>query len=74
MLLRGIIQGHPFADANKRTGFLLAVYFLDRMGYELRPRLDTSAVVEFCRLVSAGDIRDLPNIIAALHNWTMPRE
>ncbi|CAN5831438.1 hypothetical protein BH23CHL2_BH23CHL2_10860 [soil metagenome] len=24
MLLRGITQGHPFNDGNKRTGFLLA--------------------------------------------------
>ncbi len=42
MLLRGITQGHPFTDANKRTGFLLAVYYLDRIGYGLRPNLDTS--------------------------------
>src|SRR5215217_1867681 len=30
MLLRGITQGHPFTDANKRTGFLVALYSLDR--------------------------------------------
>jgi prophage maintenance system killer protein len=29
MLLRGITQGHPFNDGNKRTGFLVAVYFLE---------------------------------------------
>src|SRR5690554_4673715 len=28
MLLRGITQGHPFTDGNKRTGFLTALYFL----------------------------------------------
>ncbi len=32
MLLRGITQGHPFTDAIKRTGFLVAVYYLDRVG------------------------------------------
>ena len=26
MLLRGITQGHPFNDGNKRTGFLLAAW------------------------------------------------
>lgn len=26
MLLRGITQGHPFTDGNKRTGFLVAIY------------------------------------------------
>src|SRR5687768_9765786 len=31
MLLRGITQGHPFNDGNKRTGFLLAAYYLRRM-------------------------------------------
>ena len=32
MLLRGITQGHPFNDGNKRTGFLLASYYLVRVG------------------------------------------
>jgi death-on-curing protein len=35
MLVRGITQGHPFQDANKRTGFLVASYYLAQMGYEL---------------------------------------
>jgi prophage maintenance system killer protein len=26
MLQRGITQGHPFTDGNKRTGFLVAIY------------------------------------------------
>ena len=32
MLLRGITQGHPFNDGNKRTGFLVAAYYLRRVG------------------------------------------
>src|SRR5579864_5458438 len=28
MLLRGITAGHPFNDGNKRTGFLVAAYYL----------------------------------------------
>jgi prophage maintenance system killer protein len=73
MLMRGITQGHPFTDAHKRTGFLLAVYFLDRMGYVLGSELSLSEVVSFSRRVSAGEIRDLAVIATALRNWTQPR-
>jgi prophage maintenance system killer protein len=73
MLLRGIVQGHPFTDANKRTGFLVAVYYLDRVGFVLRPGLSASEVVSFCRRVSAGEIRDLRTIAATLQRWTEPR-
>ena len=59
MILRGIIQGHPFMDGNKRTGFLSAVYYLDRVGYKLRPDRSQSEIVSFCRGVSTGEIRDL---------------
>ena len=30
MLWRGITGGHPFEDGNKRTGFMLASYYLER--------------------------------------------
>lgn len=73
MLFRGVTQGHPFTDANKRTGFLLASYYLARMGYELRSDLPGREIVSFCRKVSAGEIRDIVTIAAALQNWTEPR-
>jgi prophage maintenance system killer protein len=73
MLLRGIVQGHPFTDANKRTGFLVAVYFLDRVGFVLRQPLTTAEVVSFCRRVSAGEVRDLRLIAGTLQAWTQPR-
>ena len=73
MLLRGITQGHPFTDANKRTGFLVATYYLDRMGFVLRPGLPTAEVVSFSRCVSSGEIRDLRTIAATLQAWTEPR-
>lgn len=73
MLLRGITQGHPFVDANKRTGFLVAAYYLDRMGYALRPELPRPEVVSFCRGVSAGEVRDLATIAATLAAWTEPQ-
>src|SRR5437868_2551231 len=31
MLWRGITGGHPFEDGNKRTGFMLGWYYLERM-------------------------------------------
>lgn len=72
MLLRGIIQGHPFTDANKRTGFLVAVYYLDRVGFVLRLDLPPAEVVSFCRRVSAGEVRDLAIMAATLQRWTAP--
>jgi death on curing protein len=72
MLLRGITQGHPFADGNKRTGFLVAAYYLDRVGYGLRPHLSPAEAVSFCRRVSAGEVRDLRTIAASLQAWTEP--
>lgn len=59
MLLRGITQGHPFTDGNKRTGFLLAAYFLDSVGQRPPETLDREAVVRFCLAVSDGTIRDI---------------
>jgi death-on-curing protein len=73
MLMRGIIQGHPFTDANKRTGFLTAVYYLDRVGFVLRPELPIAEVVSFARRVSSGEVRDLGIIAQTLQRWTEPR-
>jgi death-on-curing protein len=74
MLLREITQGHPFTDGNKRTGFLVAAYYLDRMGFMLRRNLSTDEVVFFCRRVSAGEIRDLATMAATLQGWAEPRQ
>lgn len=72
MLLRGIIQGHPYTDANKRTGFLVTAFDLDRASNVLQSRLSTAEVVSFCRRVSAGEVRDLRTIAVALQAWTEP--
>ena len=73
MLMRGITQGHPFTDANKRTGFLVAIFYLDRMGFVLRSDVPPAEVVSFSRRVSSGEIRDLRTIASALQAWTEPR-
>lgn len=66
MLLRGITQGHPFNDGNKRTGFLTASYFLELVGYPLPAVLDVDAAVALCMRVSAGDMRAIDAIARAL--------
>ena len=66
MLLRGITQGHPFNDGNKRTGFLLAAYYLDLVGYPLPEKLAVDDVVDLCVRVSAGDLRDVAVIAEEL--------
>ncbi len=69
MLLRGITQGHPFSDGNKRTGFLLAAYYLSQVGHPWPPRLPEDEVIEFCLRVSAGEIRDVNEIAAGLRTF-----
>jgi death-on-curing protein len=50
----GLLQNHPFADGNKRTGLLAARAFLFKNGYRLEPEeVETVAVI---RRVAAGEI------------------
>ena len=71
MLLRGITQGHPFSDGNKRTGFLIAAHYLDLIGHPYPPELDGDAVVTLCLRVSAGDLRDVAEIARQIERlWT----
>jgi prophage maintenance system killer protein len=66
MLLRGITQGHPFNDGNKRTGFLVASYYLRLVGYPWPRQLSEPEVIAFCLRVSAGEMRDVDEISAML--------
>ncbi|MDQ3043916.1 MAG: Fic family protein, partial [Chloroflexota bacterium] len=59
MLLRGITTGHSFQDGNKRTGFLLAIFYLESVGHPTTPELPIVAVVTLSRRVSAGKVRDI---------------
>jgi death on curing protein len=71
MLLRGITQGHPFNDGNKRTGFLLAAYYLRRVGLPTPAALEEDAVADLCMRVSAGEVRDIATIAAELRRlWS----
>lgn len=66
MLLRGITAGHPFQDGNKRTGFLLATYYLEATGHAVPPELPVGDAVALSRRVSAGELRDVAQIAAEL--------
>lgn len=72
MLLRGITQGHPFNDANKRTGFLTAAYYLEQMGFPLPTGAAPDAAIALCLRVSKGDLRDVAAIqreLQTLWGW-----
>jgi len=62
MLLRGVAGGHPFQDGNKRTSFILVMWYLDAMGTRLPPAFDVAGAVTLCVRVAAGDLRDLAAI------------
>lgn len=72
-IFRGIVQGHPFTDANKRTGFLTTDYFLTRMGYIIRKDLSIDQVYDFCLAVSSGAIRNIAEITQTIRGfWQSP--
>lgn len=50
----GIVNNHPFADGNKRTGLLAARAFLFRNGYRLDS--EEGETVAVLRGVAAGDL------------------
>ncbi len=39
----GIVKNHPFMDANKRTGFVAGILFLERNGYIFSAPQDVAA-------------------------------
>ena len=74
MLLHGITQGHPFHNGNKRTGFLVAAYYLRRVGFPTPSPLPEDVVVELCLRVSAGELREVVPIAEELRGiWGVVR-
>ncbi len=68
MIFRGITAGHPFEDGNKRTGFMLAAYYLNATGHPLPPKIDVGHAEKLCLSVSAGQMRDIVEIEKGLRN------
>ena len=71
MLMRGITQGHPFQDANKRTG-LVASYFLAQMGYELVEPAPEHETIDLALRISSGRLRDVAQIATELRPFYQP--
>jgi len=71
MLLRGITAGHPFQVGNKRTGFLVAAYYLDLTGDPFPDHFAFDEAQTLCIRVSAGELRHIERIAAELERlWT----
>jgi prophage maintenance system killer protein len=49
-------KGHPFTDGNKRTGFLLASYYLKQVGHPAPEQLDVEQAENLCMRISAGPV------------------
>ncbi len=72
MLLRGIARDRPFADGNARTAFLVAAYYLRVCGHALPSELAVNQVIDLCRRVESGQLRDLGAIRAELRRLWEP--
>lgn len=69
MLWRGITGGHPFEDGNKRTGFLIASYYLERAGLRDPVAWPVEEVIAFGLQISAHTVDDLSAIADRLRTW-----
>ena len=49
----GVVQNHPFADGNKRTGFVIGILFLELNGYAFSASEEDAA--EAVLAVARGD-------------------
>ncbi len=74
MLLRGITAGHPFQDGNKRTGFLLATFYLEQVGHSLPEHLSVESAEALSLAISAGTLRDVEEITRQLEALWQPEE
>ncbi|MEO3800675.1 type II toxin-antitoxin system death-on-curing family toxin [Nonomuraea sp. B1E8] len=70
-LLHSIVANHPFADGNKRTGWLLTYVFLARNGIELDPSNDDDAY-DLVIAVASGKLTEADEIADVLRTFTVP--
>jgi death-on-curing protein len=50
----GLVKNHPFLDGNKRTGFLVAAYFIETNGYRFRATEEEAVIMTVD--LAAGEI------------------
>jgi len=53
----GIVRNHPFADGNKRTGFVVGVLFLELHGFDFKAREEDATRAVFD--LAAGNIDEV---------------
>jgi len=63
VLVRGLVQNHPFFDGNKRTGYFALRYFLELNGYSITASEDEK--YDFIMAIASGQM-DVPAITAWL--------
>ena len=59
VLMRELIKGHPFEAANKRTGYMAALIFLDENGYTLRSPIDEAVSVTLRIAMDKADVEEV---------------
>jgi death on curing protein len=70
-LLHSMLRNHPLLDGNKRSGWVLCVYFFDVNGYA--QNYDEDEMFDFILDVAAGELRDVREIGERLARWFRPR-
>ena len=59
VLIRELIKGHPFEAANKRTGYMAALTFLDENGYDLESNIDEAVSVTIRIAMDEADVEEV---------------
>ena len=70
-LLHSLAKNHPFVDGNKRIAFVLALYLLEELGYQLRPDVSDDARYEMVIAVASSEL-DYDGIVEWLRQHTAP--
>jgi len=70
VLMRELIKGHPFEAANKRTGYMAALTFLDENGYSLESDVDETVSLTIRIAIDEADVKDVAEWLRKHSNAT----
>jgi death-on-curing protein len=59
VLMRELIRGHAFEAANKRTGYMAALTFLDENGYDLESTVDEAKLITTEIAMDKVDVKEV---------------
>lgn len=72
-MMRGVIGDHVFKDGNKRTGWMLAAFYLEQTGHTLPDNFSVDQAEEVCLAVAEGRVKDPIEIGRRLQRiWLKP--